>query len=372
MALQSSLEVNLKAFSENIRLLRDIALGKNILFMVKADAYGHGILRLSKFAYHEEGISNFGVASLDEACKLRENLKDDKVNIIVFSNTFLQSSYSTYIDKKLIPVISGLEGLSFFLQHSVRSRLPLFLKFNTGMNRLGIRWDKIEDVVKILKKFRKHNIEHMMSHFANASLPMNDKLNIAQRQRFEDLKKYVRDRGIGIEQTSLANSGAIEQRVGLNESHIRPGLMLYGPSALCNERGESPTPWKGSLISTFKALVLRTFKVRQNTPIGYDGTLTNTNGHVAVVSVGYADGLLRVYEGCTIPYKSNSLKVFGRVSMDMMHLFSQEDSPFPKSQEILPLWCQDNFKALSKHSKLSPYEMLCIVGSRIPRVYRLK
>ncbi len=352
-------------------MLRNIAPRNEILFMVKADAYGHGMLRLSEFSYREEGISNFGVASLKEACELREYLKDDKPNIIVFSNTSLYNAYSTYTDKKLIPVISSFDDLSFFLQSSSYSRLPLFLKFNTGMNRLGICWDNVEHIVKMLKKFGRHSIEHMMSHFANASLPMSDKLNIVQRQRFEDLKKQLRAQGIGIEQTSLANSGAVEQNVGLNESHIRPGLMLYGPSALYDPIG-SLNLWKGSLISIFKALVLRVFSVKSGTPIGYGGISTKTDGNMALVSVGYADGFIRVYEGGEIPYKSNSLKIFGRVSMDMMHLFSQKSSPFPKAQEVIPLWSQNNFKSLSKHSNLSPYEMLCVVGGRIPRTYRLK
>ena len=366
-----SLEINLQTFSENVKHLRDISSSNEIIFMVKANAYGHGMQTLSKFAYDEEGINHFGVASVNEACELRDSLKDDKPSIVVFSQTSLAESYRTYADRKFIPVISNLNDLSIFVKYFNHLKIPLFIKFNTGMNRLGIRWDQTEDVVNILKVSGTKYIEHVMSHFANASLAMDDQLNVAQRQRFEMVKKQLRSSGIGIEQTSLANSGAIEQRIGLEESHIRPGLMLYGPSSLY-ENVTPIHPWKGKLISTLKAFVLESFHVVSNTPIGYGGILASQEGSVAVISIGYADGLVNAYRGGKIPYKSHTLEIIGHVSMDMMHLFSKKGHPSPKVQEIITLWSQDNFKDLVQQTRLSPYETLCVIGSRIPRIYRLK
>ena len=337
--------------------------------MVKAQAYGHGMERIAQFSFFEKGIHSFGVATPQEATALKMSLGEEQVRVLVFSGPPLQEVYTLYLEKNLIPVIFRLDDLRFFLRNI--QGLPLFVKFNTGMNRLGIHWERIGEVCALLRKYGRKCIDHLMSHFANASLPMSQKLNVLQRKRFDNLKREFRGSGVDVNETSMANSATLEQGLALRESHIRPGLILYGPSALEGGhrfRGQIDT----KIISTLKARVLEVHETNFSDPIGYGGTPCREQGQVAIASIGYADGLLRAYEGGIVPYKGRNLEIFGKVSMDMVHLFCPGNGPSPKVGEEVTLWSKDNFEDLSKHSGLSPYEMFCSVGRRLPRIYDLE
>ena len=137
------------------------------------------------------------------------------------------------LNKRIIPIISNVDDLNKFLSNSIFKFVPLYLKFNTGMNRLGIRMDEIELVVDLLNKSGRKAIDHLMSHFACASLSIKkNSHNKKQVENFKFLKSQLLSAGVSLIQTSLANSGAIIQQEGMDESHVRPGLMMYGPSGL--------------------------------------------------------------------------------------------------------------------------------------------
>ena len=336
--------------------------------MVKASAYGHGIRRVVPFACLEKGIRSFGVATPQEALELKAALDGVQARVFVFSGPPLQEVHRLYLEESITPVLSSLEDIRFFLENTLP--LPLCMKFNTGMNRLGIHWERVEDVCKLLRRYGRKQVEHLMSHFANASFPASHELNILQRERFDRIKGEFKAQGFCVHETSMANSAAIERGMALDASHIRPGLMLYGPSAL--ENGfESKRKTETTLVSTLKARVLEVHRVKKQDPVGYGGVPCDGWGQVVVVSMGYADGLARAYGGGCVPYDGGELKFFGKVSMDMAHLFSPKDGPCPKVGEEITLWSEDNFKNLSKHSNLSPHEMLCLLGHRLPRIYVL-
>ena len=366
------LKIHLYKVADNIDQLAALASGKGIIFMVKANGYGHGMVDIVRFAHLEKEIKKFGVATLNEAIELRELLWGESLEIIVFSDLRLRESYSTYLDRRIIPVIADFDDLIFFLENSGSNSLPLYLKWNTGMNRLGISWDRVGDVVGALKRFGKSNIEHVMTHFANAHLAVSENpMNRLQLQRFAELKREMRGSGIGIDETSIANSGLIEQGEGLEESHIRPGLMLYGPSALSfvPDRGRR---WKGSLISTLEVKIIKDYALEEGSVVGYGATPVERQGRVAIAGIGYADGISTSYEGGRIPYRGEELVIFGRVNMDMIQLFAKKGAPCPRTGESIVLWSEKNLQHLSWHANRSFYEMFCALGSRITRHYTLK
>ena len=174
-----------------------------------------------------------------------------------------------------------------------------------------------------------------------------------------------KDNGISIKGTSCSNSGAIEQQIGLDETHIRPGLMLYGPKS--NDRGST---WGGKVISTLKAQVINIISVKKGMPIGYGGHVCGKDGHVAYVSLGYGDGILSFYSGAKLDFFGEKGQILGRVNMDMTAIFF-ENLPAEIARGItLDIWNQyANLDELAVQSKSIPYQIFTSITARVPRRY---
>jgi alanine racemase len=357
-------------------LLKKIAPKNEVLFMVKANAYGHGMVPIVQFSNQRLKIKEFGVATIEEGIYLRDSLNRLKFDIYVFSDIQLdlEVNFNLYRNRRITPVISRLEDLNIFLQSSDFKHLPLVLKFNTGMNRLGLMKSDLMECISLLKKYKRMNITHLMSHLASSFLPIDEiKKTNAQLRCFNEIKRSFRDNGITIEKTSIANSGAIEQKFGLEESHIRPGLILYGPSSLV-EPFRSRSTWKGQNISKLETTIISVFSVKKGDPLGYGAIPSPDDGVIGIISIGYGDGFLSLYQGAEFHYKGYLARVVGRVSMDMAYIL------FPASAikkldvgETFQIWGHNSLELLDLSDRLKriPYELFCQLSPRIPRVYNL-
>ncbi len=369
MRYHSSLEVDLGSLRENFQLLKEKAPKNKIIFMVKANAYGHGLLPVSKFA-HEEGLCEvLGVASLGEAVEIRKKLPSLKKEIFVFSDTGLMfpESVEKYVDYGVTPVISHLEDLKTFLSHKYLKNFPLVLKVDTGMHRLGVAPGELEEIVKTLKLHGKRTINHLMTHFSSSYIPLRDgDKTHRQYEAFLRFKNALRDHGIEIEETSCANSGAIEQSFSLEESHIRPGLMLYGPS--------SSGLWSGKIISSLKTYIMKTMPVRKGSPIGYGNHVVHQDGLLAYVPLGYGDGLLTSYTKMEIEIAGLPARLLGRVNMDLAaFLFNSEAARKIKRGLEVNLWDHDPeiLCEISRQTNVIPYQIFTSISGRVPRRYTL-
>jgi len=279
MSDRSRLQIDLNILGENIKKLGVLAPINEILFMVKADAYGHGMLPLVSYCLNFSKIREFGVATCLEASELRRDLPTDKFDIYVFSDLNLEKNRDFYKNFKVIPVISSFEDLNFFLFDSSYKNVPLCLKFNTGMNRLGFEVQDVEEIVSMMKVRGRSSIYHLMTHLSSASLLGTNKRNTEQRDKFQNIKDNFESYNINLERTSISNSGAIEQGLGLEETHIRPGLMLYGPTSLVKKyRGKSN--WKGKTISSLQTYIIKTSLIKKGTPIGYGASPCPGDGFI--------------------------------------------------------------------------------------------
>lgn len=376
MKFRSRLVVNLNNLAHNYSLIKKMAPKSEALFMVKADGYGHGMIPVTRYAFTELGIREFGCASLSEAVRLREELHDLEFDIYVFSDTQLDVSENAeiYLKTRIIPVISNMSDLDYILHLPDFKHFPICLKFNTGMNRLGIDPSVAPLVVTKLKQHGRLSVHHIISHFANASNPMeSDERNVFQRNRFSEVKKFFRDSGITLERTSQSNSGAIEQMYGFEDTHIRPGLMMYGPTSLPSEHGDKGH-FLGKLVSRLETYILRTFDVKAGDPIGYGSTPCPYDGVVAVLAIGYGDGFSTRYSGAHLYHKGFKGVITGRVNMDMIQvLFPVEAKGKILANEIFTIWGENEGDLLnfSLETKTIPYELFCALLPRIPRVYRL-
>lgn len=374
MRIKSCMEINVSTLANNYQLLKEICPNNEALFMVKANAYGHGMVPIVKFAYFELGVREFGCASIGEALRLREEIPNGEFEVYVFSdvNLDLQEATDIYLNNRIIPVISNESNLEYFLNHDEFRYFPLCLKFNTGMNRLGLKMDRIEYVVKSIKQSGRNSIYHLMSHFSSSSLSMNkNKRNLSQKENWQNLKSTLRSSGINIDKSSLANSGAIEQKVGLEETHVRPGLMMYGPSSLLPQYAQLSC-WSGKLISKLETTFIDSFKVDKGTPVGYGATPCPTDGVIGIFALGYGDGFSTRYQGVHLAHGNDIGRIVGRVNMDMAQILFENQNLDIKNGEKFTVWDQSgqNFTNICSESNTIPYEVFIHLTERIPKLYR--
>lgn len=371
MRIDSQLNVRLDHLKNNYELLKNIAPQNEVLFMIKANAYGNGLEEIYQYAHSQLNIKSFGIASLGEAIHIRKKYPQDKSSLYVFSevNFGNETNINSYNEFNLIPVISNLSNLKFYLQHLNHS--PLCLKFNTGMNRLGIPSSEIDNVCDLLKK-NKTNVFHLMTHFSSSYQKLKDG-NSTQRQykEFLQIKEKLRSHSIEIEHTSVSNSGAIEQSFGLEESFIRPGLMLYGPYSFGNVQ-KNQSIWKGKNISSLETKIIQTNILKRGMPVGYGGHVLDKDYLVAAIPLGYGDGFLTYYSGSKLKINDQEAKVLGRVNMDLTLLGFSPDAKNLEAGTQVSLWDfeQESLMNFSQAVKTIPYQVMCAINSRVKRIYR--
>jgi alanine racemase len=370
MRHSSYLEVDLNLLRENFDRIQSLAPKATVLPMVKADAYGNGIIEISKFLVRECGSKILGCASLGEALRLKKECPDLDVEILVFSDTELQNpkAREVYLKSSIIPVLHQKSDLDIVFNVPEFQKLPLIIKVNTGMNRLGCSLNDLEEYFPLLKK---RGIEHLLTHFARTSqvLKAGDKTH-KQFEEFQNIKKFLIDAGVEIKKTSVSNSGAIEQGFGVDETFIRPGLMLYGPPSVTD-----PILWKGHQISRFVTKILSSFLVSKGTPVGYGVNVADKDSFIVVLPVGYADGLMTFYSGSKIKINGLEGKIFGRVNMDMTFVqFDPSAAEKLSNEDVVEIWNHDNriITDFATQNKTTAYQIMCGISGRIPRNYKVK
>lgn len=367
MRYSTYLEVNLKLLGENVQMIQALAPKAELLPMVKSDAYGNGMLPVGKFLTEEMGIKVLGCATIGEAIALNEGIKDFKANCVVFSDQelYLPHVREAYFKYKIAPMIFSKKDLEYILNDKDFKKLPLSLKLNTGMNRLGLT---IDDIKSFLPELQERGIDHLVTHFARTSSVIKEgDRNNHQYQEFKDAKAFLESEGVEIRKTSVSNSGAIEQKFGVDESYVRPGLMLYGPPTVTD-----PIMWNGHQISRLISKVMFTFHVKKGTPIGYGVNVADKDCFIAVIAVGYGDGMMSFYSGTKLNIKGHIGKVFGRVNMDMTFLqFDPSAEKDIKVDDVVELWSNDNrvITDIAAQNKTTAYQIMCGISPRIPRRY---
>ncbi len=367
-------QVDLNLLAENFRLLKTFAPKNEVIFMVKANAYGHGVIEVSEFASNELGIKRLGVASLGEAIYLKERSKT-KADIWVFSDTEITNSEvnHSYVGLGIIPVISSKRLLLFYLNSPELHAAPIVLKFDTGMNRLGIPYSEIDEILELLKKHNRSEVLHIMTHFASSFLKLKkgDKTH-QQYEKFLNIKKKFDKAGIVYKESSCANSGAIEQKFSIEETHIRPGLMMYGPRSVGSFKKEDAL-WSGQNISSLKTTVLKVKNIKRGMPVGYGGHVCHSDGVLIFLPVGYGDGILTYYSGLKLEHKGHVGQVLGRVNMDLIAVFFEglSEKDFKEGEEFV-LWShsQDDVVEFANQVKSIPYQVFTAITHRVPKRFK--
>lgn len=289
------LTVDLDALCANYRLIAAVARhGPGAV--VKADGYGLGAIPVAR-ALVKEGCEDFFVATTEEGVDLRQAIRN--VRIYVFSGPVDDHSAAAMAEHDLTPVLNDAEQIVRWRRYR---NAPAAVHVDTGMNRLGFAADSLEPAL-----FAGLDIRLLLSHLANADEPV-EPMNVRQVERFN----AVRTLFPGV-RASLGNSaGALG---GAVSDLARPGIGLYGG----NPFGAAPSPMQP--VASLKAKVIALRNVAAGQPVGYGGTyITDGETRVAVLGIGYADGLPRRVVGAEAAYQGTRLPIVGRVSMDLVQI----------------------------------------------------
>lgn len=369
------LELDARALQNNYKAIQALVPEQAILPMVKADAYGHGVDWVAGQLTGFSNLYGFGVATLEEGAELRQALgmRNRRTRIIVFSGTTPWSEEKGHFCEQfgLTPVIAGDADWQPFVRGGWAERVSYELKFNTGMNRLGLSPSMARTVVRSLEgKPAEAQPEGIFTHLAMSELP-ESRLSQQQLERFIALKSELAG-AFPAAQFHLANSGGIwnSKRWSLRglTDVVRPGLALYGitPWADAPTRGLTP-------VMTYQASVIAVHALKPGEGIGYGATFkvpgkTSEPVYAAVLGAGYADGVKRALSNQGYAWlNGRSTRFLGMVSMDLCAVGGFASTRVGDRVELLGShvdpWAQ------ARAAGTIPYELLTSLSVRVQRKY---
>lgn len=310
-----------KALLSNYQKISNLVPDQKILAMIKANAYGHGDLWVGKTLLKHKNLYGFGLATAEEGARVRREVlkKDRHIKILIFSeSTPWSDSFGQFCEKYgLTPVISNDADWKKFISSKWGHRLDYQIKFNTGMNRLGISFEKLQTVLKDCLK-AKRKPEAVLTHLAMADQP-HSPLSKMQFRKFKEIHSRFSSHIPGV-QFHIANSSAIWNSKAWKLSSltqiVRPGISLYGalPWKKAKPNGLKP-------VLTLHSKVILTRHLSYGERIGYGGQyrVTQRSGlKIAILGAGYADGILRTLSNRGLVWLGKHRSILGRVSMDLI------------------------------------------------------
>ncbi|MCE5193979.1 MAG: alanine racemase [Nitrospiraceae bacterium] len=358
-------EVDLEAISKNYRTAKKITKGRPVIAVVKADAYGHGAIEVSRKLV-KEGVSQLAVAYTSEAVALRH--AGIKVPLLVF---FDRQDIDDYFRYNLTPVIYDAKTALIFSRaaKSLKKTINVHLKIDTGMGRMGFDSDCIMTKIKTIAGMDFLNITGFMSHFSDADL--SDKsYALRQLELFASVKKSLQKKIMKSAVFHIANSAAVLSFKDAYLDAVRPGIMLYGCSPIQNEAYAFLKP-----AITVKTNILSLRKFNKGKSVGYGRTfITVRDSMIAVLPVGYADGYTRALSNNSdVLVHGKRAPVVGRICMDTMMVDVTGIKDASEDDEVVLLGSQK--KSFISASELAAkagtisYEILTSLGNKSRRIY---
>jgi len=361
-------EVDLKKLSENFSNVKNYVAPAKVMPILKANAYGHGLLRIAKL-YEDLNADYLGVAVVEEGILLRE--KGIDIPVLVLGGVW-GNQVPLFLKHNLTITASSVDKLTQIddIAKQMKIKAKVHLKIDTGMERIGVHYYSAEKFLDAAFKCKNIDVEGIYSHFASSDAADLSYAKL-QLERFNEVLSFFEQRSIEIPLRHFSNSGAILQMPEANFDMVRPGIMLFGvyPTKEVSKNIEiSPAlTWK-SLVVYFKV-------IKPDHPVGYDSTfITDHNIRAVTIPVGYGDGYLRsMSHKAEVLIRGTRYPVIGMISMDQVVANIENDSAFNGDEVILlgsdgtnSITCHE----LSDWAGTNPYEILTNINTRVPRIYK--
>ncbi len=362
--------IDLTALAANYRAIQEaVGGGVQVMAIVKSDAYGHGLVSVTK-ALYEAGARSFGVAEVEEGVLLREAGVKGAITVLLGADAeFIQS----IVDYDLQPVVVDLENLQMLSEAAEKHdrQVGVHLKIDTGMGRLGIMPEDVAAYLDLLDKLPGVSLTGVMSHFPRADDLADRAYTEQQNRRFAEIAAEIRQR-FDLALVHAANSAAIMNFPDSHYDLVRPGISLHGclpdPEMVGHVLQLQP-------VMSFKTRVLQVKEVPAGYGISYGHTFrTERPTRLAVLPVGYADGYLRrltgkaevIISGCRVP-------ILGRVCMNACLADITDLDQVKVGDEVVIMGQQGEAvitaDEIAEWSETISYEILCLFGSSNQRVY---
>jgi alanine racemase len=367
-------EVSLSALAHNYAVAKSTAPKSKVFAVVKANAYGHGLEFAAKALKHADG---FATLELDSAIKLRKLGID--APILMLEGFFGAEEIAVLANYKLSTTIRDIETAKMLADATLAHPIDVFLKFNTGMNRLGLAGPMSGFAIELAASHKNFGAITLMTHFATADGPQGIE---SQLTRFAEIVNHAKpvfaqhQKTFG---TSVANSASLLRFQRTHLDWVRPGIMLYGSSPFADRSAESLNL---KPVMTLRSEIIGVQNIEPTESVGYGATFTATKKmRIGIVACGYADGYPRHAPGTNergtpVLVAGERTRTIGRVSMDMLAV-DLTHIPHAKLGADVLLWGAAPHDRL--HDGLSvdevaaaagtiSYELLCAVAPRVPVV----
>ena len=365
-------EINLAAIAENLKFIKSKSSAQ-VLAVVKADAYGHGLINVAKAA-EKGGADWIGTALLEEGIALRNN---GITKPVISWLTPIGEDFKTAINLDIDLSVSSIELLNeIILVGKSLNKVPrVHIEIDTGMNRGGFGDDWGLLLPEIVKAVKANEIKAIgiWSHFARADEP-NEAMNKTQLDVFEQKVKKLNDAGVSPEFIHIANSAASLSNEAAHKNIIRWGIGLYGLSPDVLNMGDSKSLGLKPAMKLFAKLQL-VKAVKAGQSVGYGGTaITKSDTKLGVVTLGYADGVPRnANNSAGIYVAGKRAPIIGRVSMDQFVVDLGTDSSAKTGDEVIVFGDgsqgEYTIDEWAKACGTINYEIVTRIGVRVPRIY---
>ncbi len=355
-------EIDLDSLIHNFNVVKGlVGSGVEVLSVVKADAYGHGAVEVGR-ALEEAGTDMLGVATVEEAVELR----DYGIELpILLLGGIRPEEAPVVIEHGLTPCIFSVEVARALDKESGKARRqsPYHLKIDTGMTRLGVRPEEVEQFLHEIADFKNIHMEGALTHLASAFTD-TDEYTVSQLNLFAEIVNTIRKHGFTPRYLHSANSASIERFPSSYMDLVRPGIMLYGSSG-SGSNGLRP-------VMKLKTKIIQIRRVPEKTPVSYGGTfVTKRPSLIATLPIGYADGYMRrLSNRASVSLRGRLAPVRGSVCMDLI-MIDVTDVPDASVGDEVILFGDDRVSVddVAMWADTISYELLSITGKRVPRRY---
>ena len=368
--MSSYAEINLKAFSHNLRFIKNfLKPSTKIMAVVKANAYGHGSVMIARQA-EKDGVEMLGAANLPEAIELRN--AGIKLPVLILSGiaedqikNFLNYDFSTVIYSK--EIAAPLHAAA----KKKKKNIKVHLKVDTGMGRLGFKPEEITSFMGQYGKTEYFVFEGLMTHLASAFKKNEKEFTNLQIKIFNALLEDLKESGISFPIVHCANSAGTIDSPESRFNMVRPGIVLYGISPFDEKRNDLEI----KPVLSWKTRIIQVSHVQKGKPISYGGTFVTTRDSIiAAIPVGYADGYNRLLSNKTSVLINGKLAPqVGRICMDLTLIDATGIPGISVGDEVVLIGMQGKkeiqAKDLSEKIGTIPYEILCGIGNRTTRIY---
>ncbi|NDO19661.1 alanine racemase [Lachnospiraceae bacterium MD329] len=364
-------EVNLDAIAHNIKEIRKItAPGAQIMAVVKADAYGHGFLEVTKTLL-ENGADRLAVAVLQEGKQLRSRGVTVPILILGASGEETAEEIINFDITPSVFTYDFAKALSYEAEKKEKVT-KIHIKIDTGMSRIGfLAGENNEEIVEEILKISRLpyiEIEGIFSHFATSD-EYDREYTLLQYSRFTDVCDMLEDRGLRIPIKHICNSAGIMMYPEMHLDMVRPGVILYGmyPSDDVDKGRLDLIP-----AMTLKSTITHVKDVEAGRGVSYGKEyITDRKIKIATVPIGYADGYLRrLAKNGKMIVNGTKVPILGRICMDQCMIDVTNVHNIDKGDEVIIFGREGvTVDDLAKWLETINYEVSCVIGKRIPRIY---